>query len=185
MILEKRYTTYSLSLIMGFLIISLSFGLEAQEETEVTVEENSENQEMPAGMSDLDKCMMKAKSMKDKKDCQKEHMKTVEEFIDEEGLELIEGYLKVYTDEDNINYYLEIDNTDLNKQFLYFAYIMNAPQGSSLTGGLPSDGKVLEFIIFQKDSIGLYQINTSYINGDDNNIGKSTITNITEAFIKI
>ena len=184
MILEKRYTTYSLSLIMGFLIISLSFGLKAQEETEVTVEENSENQEMPAGMSDLDKCMMKAKSMKDKKDCQKEHMKTVEEFIDEEGLELIEGYLKVYTDEDNVNYFLKLDDTDLDKQFLYFAYIMNAPQGSTLTGGLPSDGKVLEFRSFQKDNIGLYQINTSYINGDDNNIGRSTITNITEAFIE-
>jgi len=184
MILEKRYTTYSLSLIMGFLIISLSFGLEAQEETEVTVEENSENLEMPAGMSDLDKCMMKAKSMKDKKDCQKEHMKTVEEFIDEEGLELIEGYLKVYTDEDNVNYFLKLNDADLNKQFLYFAYIMNAPQGSTLTGGLPSDGKVLEFRSFQKDNIGLYQINTSYINGDDNNIGRSTITNITEAFIE-
>jgi hypothetical protein len=184
MILEKRYTAYSLNLIMGFLIISLSFGLEAQEETEVTVEENSENQEMPAGMSDLDKCMMKAKSMKDKKDCQKEHMKTVEEFIDEEGLELIEGYLKVYTDEDNVNYFLKLDDTDLDKQFLYFAYIMNAPQGSTLTGGLPSDGKVLEFRSFQKDNIGLYQINTSYINGDDNNIGRSTITNITEAFIE-
>jgi hypothetical protein len=169
---------------MGFLIISLSFGLEAQEETEVTVEENSENQEMPAGMSDLDKCMMKAKSMKDKKDCQKEHMKTVEEFIDEEGLELIEGYLKVYTDEDNVNYFLKLNDADLNKQFLYFAYIMNAPQGSTLTGGLPSDGKVLEFRSFQKDNIGLYQINTSYINGDDNNIGRSTITNITEAFIE-
>jgi len=128
--------------------------------------------------------MMKAKSMKDKKDCQKEHMKTVEEFIDEEGLELIEGYLKVYTDEDNVNYFLKLDDADLDKQFLYFAYIMNAPQGSTLTGGLPSDGKVLEFRSFQKDNIGLYQINTSYINGDDNNIGRSTITNITEAFIE-
>tara|TARA_B100000902_G_scaffold32655_1_gene39137 strand:- start:3813 stop:6314 length:2502 start_codon:yes stop_codon:yes gene_type:complete len=184
MILEKRYTAYSLSLIMAFVITSLSFGLEAQEEAEVAVGENSENQEMPAGMSDLDKCMMKAKSMKDKKDCQKEHMKTVEEFIDEEGLELIEGYLKVYTDEDNVNYFLKLDDTDLDKQFLYFAYIMNAPQGSTLTGGLPSDGKVLEFRSFQKDNIGLYQINTSYINGDDNNIGRSTITNITEAFIE-
>ena len=171
-------------LIMGFAFIAHTMNLNAQEEDVAAAEENSENQEMSAGMSDLDKCMMKAKSMKDKKDCQKEHMKTVEEFIDEESLRLIEGYLKVYVDEDNTNYYLEIDNADLNKQFLYFAYIMNAPQGSSLTGGLPSDGKVLEFRSFQNDSIGLYQINTSYINGDDNNIGKSTITNITEAFIE-
>ena len=184
MILEKKFITYFLMLIMGFAFIAHTMNLNAQEEDVAAAEENSENQEMSAGMSDLDKCMMKAKSMKDKKDCQKEHMKTVEEFIDEESLRLIEGYLKVYVDEDNTNYYLEIDNADLNKQFLYFAYIMNAPQGSSLTGGLPSDGKVLEFRSFQNDSIGLYQINTSYINGDDNNIGKSTITNITEAFIE-
>ena len=184
MILEKKFIAYFLVLIMGFALITHTSNLIAQEEDGASSEDNSQNQEMSAGMSDLDKCMMKAKSMKDKKDCQKEHMKSVEEFIDEEGLALIEGYLKVYADEDNINYYLEIDNADLNKQFLYFAYIMNAPQGSSLTGGLPSDGKVLEFRNFQKDSIGLYQINTSYINGDDNNIGKSTITNITEAFIE-
>ena len=44
---------------------------------------------------------------------------------------------------------------------------MNAPQGSPLTGGLPSDGRVLEFRNFKKDSIGLYQINTNYINGDE------------------
>ena len=184
MILEKRFIAYFLVLIMGFALITHTSNLIAQEEDGASSEDNSQNQEMSAGMSDLDKCMMKAKSMKDKKDCQKEYMKSVEEFIDEEGLALIEGYLKVYADEDNINYYLEIDNADLNKQFLYFAYIMNAPQGSSLTGGLPSDGKVLEFRSFQQDSIGLYQINTSYVNGDDNNIGKSTITNITEAFIE-
>ena len=45
--------------------------------------------------------------------------------------------------------------------------------------------KVLEFRKFKKDNIGLYQINTNYINGDeDNNIARSSITNITEAFIE-
>jgi hypothetical protein len=162
----------------------MTANLQAEEDIEDITEENSDNQEMSSDTSELDKCMMKAKSMKDKKSCKKEHMKTVEQFIDEEELSLIEGFLKIYSDEDNINYYLKLDNTELDKQFLYFAYIMNAPQGSTLTGGLPSDGKVLEFRKFQKDSIGLYQINTSYINGNDNNIGKSTITNITEAFIE-
>ena len=61
---------------------------------------------------------------------------------------------------------------------------MNAPQGGTLTGGLPSDGKVLEFRRFKQNNIGLYQINTAYMKGDDNNIGNSTITNITEAFIE-
>ena len=157
----------------------------AQEEIEEisTEDKTVDDKEQESGPS-LKKCLMKAKSMKDKKNCQKENMQTVEEFIEDEGLKLIEGYLKIYSDEDAETYFLKLDEEDIDKQFLYFAYIMNAPQGSLLTGGLPSDGKVLEFRNFKKDNIGLYQINTSYMNGDDNNIGTSTITNITEAFIE-
>ena len=184
MTLQHKLFKFYLMLASVYLVIAVASNLQAEEDIEALPEESSENQEISTDISDLEKCMMKAKSMKDKKNCKKEHMKTVEQFIDEEGLSLIDGFLKIYTDEDNINYYLKLDNNDLDKQFLYFAYIMNAPQESSLTGGLPSDGKVLEFRRFQKDSISLYQINTSYINGDDNNIGRSTITNITEAFIE-
>ena len=184
MTLQHKLFKFYLMLALVYLVIAVASNLQAEEDIEAFPEESSENQEISTDISDLEKCMMKAKSMKDKKNCKKEHMKTVEQFIDEEGLSLIDGFLKIYTDEDNINYYLKLDNNDLDKQFLYFAYIMNAPQESSLTGGLPSDGKVLEFRRFQKDSISLYQINTSYINGDDNNIGRSTITNITEAFIE-
>jgi hypothetical protein len=157
----------------------------AQEEIEeISIDDKTvDDKEQESGPS-LKKCLMKAKSMKDKKNCQKENMQTVEEFIEDEGLKLIEGYLKIYSDEDAETYFLKLDEEDIDKQFLYFAYIMNAPQGSLLTGGLPSDGKVLEFRNFKKDNIGLYQINTSYMNGDDNNIGTSTITNITEAFIE-
>ena len=184
MTLQNKLFKFYLILATGYLVIAVSSNLQAEEDIEAFTEESSQNQEISTDISDLEKCMMKAKSMKDKKNCKKEHMKTVEQFIDEEGLSLIDGFLKIYTDEDHINYYLKLDNNDLDKQFLYFAYIMNAPQESTLTGGLPSDGKVLEFRRFQKDSISLYQINTSYINGDDNNIGRSTITNITEAFIE-
>ena len=184
MTLQHKLFKFYLMLALVYLVIAVASNLQAEEDIEAFPEESSENQEISNDISDLEKCMMKAKSMKDKKNCKKEHIKTVEQFIDEEGLSLIDGFLKIYTDEDNINYYLKLDNNDLDKQFLYFAYIMNAPQESSLTGGLPSDGKVLEFRRFQKDSISLYQINTSYINGDDNNIGRSTITNITEAFIE-
>ena len=184
MTLQHKLFKFYLILATGYLVIAVSSNLQAEEDIEAFTEESSENQEISTDISDLEKCMMKAKSMKDKKNCKKEHIKTVEQFINEEGLRLIDGFLKIYTDEDHINYYLKLDNNDLDKQFLYFAYIMNAPQESTLTGGLPSDGKVLEFRRFQKDSISLYQINTSYINGDDNNIGRSTITNITEAFIE-
>ena len=168
-----------------FVLVVQPVNIFAQEEIEEisTEDETVDDKEQKSGPS-LKKCLMKAKSMKDKKNCQKENMQTVEEFIEDEGLKLIEGYLKIYSDEDAEAYFLKLDEEDINKQFLYFAYIMNAPQGSLLTGGLPSDGKVLEFRNFKKDNIGLYQINTSYMNGDDNNIGTSTITNITEAFIE-
>ena len=168
-----------------FVLVVQPVNIFAQEEIEEisTEDETVDDKEQESGPS-LKKCLMKAKSMKDKKNCQKENMQTVEEFIEDEGLKLIEGYLKIYSDEDAEAYFLKLDEEDIDKQFLYFAYIMNAPQGSLLTGGLPSDGKVLEFINFKKDNIGLYQINTSYMNGDDNNIGTSTITNITEAFIE-
>ena len=168
-----------------FVLVVQPVNIFAQEEIEEisTEDETVDDKEQKTGPS-LKKCLMKAKSMKDKKNCQKENMQTVEEFIEDEGLKLIEGYLKIYSDEDAEAYFLKLDEEDIDKQFLYFAYIMNAPQGSLLTGGLPSDGKVLEFRNFKKDNIGLYQINTSYMNGDDNNIGTSTITNITEAFIE-
>jgi hypothetical protein len=148
------------------------------------LDENSKDEKTDP--KDLKECKMQAKSKKDAKDCEKKFMKTIDEFIEEEELSSIDGYMKIFTNEDNSEYFLRLDAEDLNSQFLYFSYIMNAPQGSPLTGGLPSDGRVLEFRNFKKDSIGLYQINTNYINGDEtNNISKSTITNITEAFVEV
>ena len=65
----------------------------AQEETEKSDEsediEDIEDKDNQSGPS-LKKCLMKAKSMKDKKNCQKKNMKTVEEFIEDDVLELIE-----------------------------------------------------------------------------------------------
>ena len=169
---------------IGYVFIVFTANLSAEED--INPDNNKDSQETKSSEADsaMDKCMKDAKTKKDKKKCAKDNEKTIEEFIEYEGLEIIEGYLEIYTDEDKENYFLKLNQEDLNKKFLYFSYIMNAPQGSTLTGGRPSDGKVLEFRKFKKDNIGLYQINTSYIYGDDNNIAKSTVTNITEAFIE-
>jgi len=148
----------------------------------LTAEESEEK--LPP--ENLEECMKQAESMKDSKNCEKDFMKTIDEFIEEEELSAIDGFMKIYTNDDGSNYFLKLDEEDLNSQFLYFSYVMNAPQGSTLTGGLPSDGKVLEFRNFKKENIGLYQINTAYIKGDEtNNIAKSSITNITEAFVEV
>jgi hypothetical protein len=169
---------------IGYVFIVFTANLSAQED--INLNNNKESQETKSSEDDspMDKCMKDAKTKKDKKKCAKDNEQTIEEFIEDEGLEIIEGYLEIYTDEDKENYFLKLHQEDLNKKFLYFSYIMNAPQGSTMTGGRPSDGKVLEFRKFKKENIGLYQINTSYIYGDDNNIAKSTVTNITEAFIE-
>ena len=169
---------------IGYVFIVFTANLSAEED--INPDNNKDSQETKSSEDDsaMDKCMKDAKTKKDKKKCAKDNEQTIEEFIEDEGLEIIEGYLEIYTDEDKENYFLKLNQEDLNKKFLYFSYIMNAPQGSTLTGGRPSDGKVLEFRKFKKDNIGLYQINTSYIYGDDNNIAKSTVTNITEAFIE-
>jgi hypothetical protein len=169
---------------IGYVFIVFAANLSAQED--INPNNNKESQETKSSEDDsaMDECMKDAKTKKDKKKCAKDNEQTIEEFIEAEGLEIIEGYLEIYADEDKENYFLKLDQGDLNKKFLYFSYIMNAPQGSTLTGGRPSDGKVLEFRKFKKENIGLYQINTSYIYGDDNNIAKSTVTNINEAFIE-
>ena len=169
---------------IGYVFIVFTANLSAEED--INPDNNKDSQETKSSEDDsaMDKCMKDAKTKKDKKKCAKDNEQTIEEFIEDEGLDIIEGYLEIYTDDDKENYFLKLNQDDLNKKFLYFSYIMNAPQGSTLTGGRPSDGKVLEFRKFKKDNIGLYQINTSYIYGDDNNIAKSTVTNITEAFIE-
>ena len=161
-------------------------GMESKESKDISDESitDDSNEDLPP--ENLEECMTKAESKKDAKDCEKEFMKTIEEFIEEEELKSIDGFLKIYSNDDGSSYFLKLDEEDLNKQFLYFSYVMNAPQGSTLTGGLPSDGKVLEFRNFKSENIGLYQINTSYVKGDEtNNIAKSTITNITEAFVEV
>ncbi|MFL2698428.1 MAG: zinc-dependent metalloprotease [Gammaproteobacteria bacterium] len=169
---------------IGYVFMVFTANLSAQED--INPDNNKESQETKSSEDDsaMDKCMKDAKTKKDKKKCAKDNEKTIEEFIEDEGLEIIEGYLEIYTDEDKENYFLKLNQEDLSKKFLYFSYIMNAPQGSTLTGGRPSDGKVLEFRKFKKENIGLYQINTAYIYGNDNNIAKSSVTNITEAFIE-
>ena len=191
MFYKQSLQIFSLFILSSILILASNNlnsypGMESKESKDISDESIAEDSNEDLPPENLEECMMEAESKKDAKDCEKEFMKTIEEFIEEEELKSIDGFLKIYSNDDGSSYFLKLDEEDLNKQFLYFSYVMNAPQGSTLTGGLPSDGKVLEFRNFKSENIGLYQINTSYIKGDEtNNIAKSTITNITEAFVEV
>ena len=70
-----------------FVLVVQPVNIFAQEEIEEisTEDETVDDKEQESGPS-LKKCLMKAKSMKDKKNCQKENMQTVEELIEAKGL---------------------------------------------------------------------------------------------------
>ena len=113
-------------LVFSFCLYFFSFELDSNQninsdETEIISDENNEEAtEEEAQPENLEECMMQAESMMDAKRCEKEFMKTIEEFIEEEELQLIDGYMKIYTNDDNSVYFLKLDQEDLNNQFLYF-----------------------------------------------------------------
>ena len=88
MTLEKRHFIYLLFLVIGSLLLVNPTNLNA-DETEQVSEEVAEDTENDKDAK-MKKCMKEAKTNKDKKNCAKENQQTVEEFIEDEGLRLIE-----------------------------------------------------------------------------------------------
>ena len=66
---------------------------------------------------------------------------------------------------------LELKDGQLDSEFIYFAYVLNAPQAAGVRGGAIGQGAVLEFRKF-KTGLGLYKKNTYFSNESVNNIGK-------------
>ncbi|MDB4849286.1 DUF5117 domain-containing protein, partial [Gammaproteobacteria bacterium] len=108
--------------------------------------------------------------------------KTIESFIEENGLEEIDGFMHIWVDKEKEDYFLQLNIADLNEEFIYFTYILDAPQASGNFGGALSDGSILEFRKFKKD-IGLYKKNTRFIYDQASKISQSKLRNIQEAFI--
>ena len=113
---------------------------------------------------------------------EEEEFESIEEFLEDGEYELIDGFLKIYRDTEEDEYYLQLSEADLNKEFIYFAYILNAPQAAGLRGGAIGSGAVLEFRTF-KDKLALFKKNTYFTNDGVNNIAKQDLTNIIEAFL--
>ena len=108
--------------------------------------------------------------------------KTIESFIEENELEEIDGFMHIWVDKEKDDHFLQLNTADLNKEFIYFTYILDAPQASGNFGGALSDGSILEFRKFKKD-IGLYKKNTRFIYDQASKISQSKLRNIQEAFI--
>ena len=123
------------------------------------------------------------KIMAEKEEKSKDYdYETIQEFLDEGEYETNDGFMKLHIKAEDDEYFLELDKNDLEKEFIYFAYVLNAPQAAGLRGGAIGQGAVLEFRRF-KDEIALFKKNTNFSNETDNNIGKADLTNIMEAFL--
>ena len=122
-----------------------------------------------------------AEQKNDKKKDKKE-FESIEEFIEDGEYKKIEGFMNILHETEKDKYYLIIEKEKLNKEFIYFTYILNGPQAVGASGGSLGDGSILEFRKF-KDDIGLYKINTKFTYDESNKISQSKLTNIIEAFM--
>ena len=122
-----------------------------------------------------------SKDMKGGKGKKKEY-ESIEEFLEDGEYKAIDGFMNILHETKKDKYFLVLEEDQLNKEFIYFAYILNGPQDVGASGGSMGDGSILEFRKF-KDDIGLYKINTKYTYDDSNAISQSKLTNIIEAFM--
>ena len=108
---------------------------------------------------------------------------TIESYIEENELDSKPGFLNLLINKENDDHFLILQKDDLNKEFIYFTYFLDAPQASGQFGGALSDGSILEFRKFKND-IALYKKNTKFIYDGSNNISQSILRNIQEAFLE-
>jgi len=166
---KKSISKLFLICVFGYTLIAFTANINAQEsEKPESVEDSSD--------AVLEDSKM-GKGKKDKKD-----YASIEEFIEDGEFKELNGFMNILHETEEDKYYLIIEEDKINKEFIYFAYILNGPQDVGASGGSMGDGSILEFRKF-KDDIGLYKINTKYKYDDSNKISQSKLTNIIEAFM--
>ena len=166
---KKSISKLFLICVFGYALIAFTANINAQEgEKPESVEDSSD--------AVLEDSKM-GKGKKDKKD-----YASIEEFIEDGEFKELNGFMNILHETEEDKYYLIIEEDKINKEFIYFAYILNGPQDVGASGGSMGDGSILEFRKF-KDDIGLYKINTKYKYDDSNKISQSKLTNIIEAFM--
>ena len=166
---KKSISKLFLICVFGYTLVAFTANINAQEgEKPESVEDSSD--------AVLEDSKM-GKGKKDKKD-----YASIKEFIEDGEFKELNGFMNILHETEEDKYYLIIEEDKINKEFIYFAYILNGPQDVGASGGSMGDGSILEFRKF-KDDIGLYKINTKYKYDDSNKISQSKLTNIIEAFM--
>ncbi|MDA9221181.1 zinc-dependent metalloprotease [Gammaproteobacteria bacterium] len=166
---KKSISKLFLICVFGYTLVAFTANINAQEsEKPESVEDSSDTVLEDSKMG---------KGKKDKKD-----YASIKEFIEDGEFKELNGFMNILHETEEDKYYLIIEEDKINKEFIYFAYILNGPQDVGASGGSMGDGSILEFRKF-KDDIGLYKINTKYKYEDSNKISQSKLTNIIEAFM--
>ena len=112
----------------------------------------------------------------------KKEYKTIDEFLEDGEYISIDGFMNILRETEKDKYYLVLNEDQLNKEFIYFTYILNGPSDAGPSGGDMGEAFILEFRKFKED-IGIYKKNTKFKYDDSNKISQSKLTNIIEAFL--
>ncbi len=112
----------------------------------------------------------------------KKEYKSINEFIEDGEFITLDGFMEILHETKKDEYYLILNEDQLDKEFIYFTYILNGPTDAGPSGGDMGEAYILEFRKFKED-IGLYKKNTKFIYNESNKISQSKITNIIEAFM--
>ena len=113
----KKLSIFSIFFLFTLLInfeLNAFIALDSEEENAQSEDSQDQSNNEDAKPENLEECMMQAESMNDSKKCEKEFMKTIEEFIEEEELNQIDGFLNIYSNDDGSVYFLKLDEEDLS-----------------------------------------------------------------------
>ena len=147
-----------------------------------TANTNAQENEKPEPLEDSSNGNVSEDTEMDKGKKGKKEYESIEDFMEDGEFIELNGFMNILHETEKDKYYLIIEENKINKEFIYFAYILNGPQEVGASGGSMGDGSILEFRKF-KDDIGLYKINTKYKYENSNKISQSKLTNIIEAFM--
>ena len=143
--ISTNYFKVFLTALFAFSLVTIVDDLAAYQDMKPTPE--SAEEEESAEKPDMGKGPMS----------KKKEYETIEEFLEDGEYENIDGFLNIYKETEKNKYFMVLSKDDLNKEFLYFAYVLNAPPGSGVMSGEMigdsqiGNGVILEFRKFNKN----------------------------------
>jgi hypothetical protein len=111
-------------------------------------------------------------------DEEEEEDNSIESFVEE--FEAQEGLFTLYTDPEDGDLYMEIAESQLGEEVIYFTYAENGAPRVGLFRGQYRDNAVFEFNKRYGD-IEISQINTNFAFDEDNALARASEANITRA----